>query len=663
MAAGAGNFRRWQMRFTHRHAQFIFRRMVFTRKNLDWWCERTILWLVLGLIAFAAAAFGAVDEWAMLVVEGGAAVVFILWAVRLWLSRRPKILWPPLAWAVVAFMALAVARYFTADIEYVARQEVMQVLLFGFLFFAVLNNLRSQDETEFVTLVLLVVATLIAGYAAAQLAHHSNHVWNQLSPYPGRASGTFISPNNLAGFLELLLPLTVAFLLVGKVNVTTRILLGYATLAMGVGLAATFSRGGWLATAAGLVLLLGILLGHRNHRLKAVILLFTLLAGGGLFATKYLAQTPGYMRRVAQPDTEGPGVLDLDSRLEMWRAAAQMWQDHFWFGVGPAHYDYRFREYRPETLQLRPDRAHNDYLNLLADWGAIGGVVVFTGMGVFIWGLFKTWPHVRRQENDFGSGQSNRFAFFLGVVGGLAALAVHSFMDFNLHIPANALVGVTLLALVSSNLRFATEQYWVRSVWPLRVTVTICLGVVALALAVDISRRAPETCWLARAAAAANFSDARIAALKKAFVAEPENFQTTYDLGECYRIQSLDGGVNYATRAQQALDWYAVGSRLNSHEGYNYLRSGMCLDWLGRHAAAEPFFHAAEACDPNGHYLVANIGWHYVETGDYAAARQWFQRAIRLSNYSEPMAENYLTICEARLLDQASGKWLLPSGF
>lgn len=654
------------MRFTRCHAQFIFCRMVFTRKNLDWWCVRAILWLVLGLIAFAAAAFGAVDEWAMLVVEGGAAAVFILWAVRLWLNRRPKILWPPLAWAVVVFMALAVVRYFTAEIEYVARQEVIQVLLFGFLFLAVMNNLRGQNETEFAVLALLVVATLIAGYAAAQLAHHSNHVWNQVSPYPGRASGTFISPNNLAGFLELLLPLAVAFLLVGKVNIVTRILLGYATLALGLGLAATFSRGGWLAAATGLVLLLGILLGHRNHRLKAVILLFALLAGGGFFVSKYLAQTPGYMRRVAEPKAEGPGVLQLDSsdsRIEMWRAAAQMWRNHFWFGVGPAHYDYRFREYRPETLQQRPDRAHNDYLNLLADWGAAGGLVVFAGMGVFIWCLFKTWPHVRRQENDFGSGQSNRFAFFLGAVGGLGALAVHSLMDFNLHIPANALVAATLLALVSSNLRFATEQYWVRLGWPLRGAATVCLGGVALVLATDISRRALETCWLARAVATDNFSDARIAALKNAFAAEPKNFQTAYDLGECYRTQSLNGGANYAALAQAALGWYATGIRLNPHDGYNFLRRGMCLDWLGRHAEAEPFFREAERRDPNGHYLVANIGCHYVETGDYAAARQWFQRALRLGNYSEPIAENYLAICEAKLLEQASEKRLLPSGF
>ena len=66
-----------------------------------------------------------------------------------------------------------------------------------------------------------------------------------------------------------------------------------------------------------------------------------------------------------------PSILTCGSNL--WMAAERMWRDHFWWGVGPAHYDYRFREYRPVNVQMRPDRAHNDYLNLLADWGTAGG--------------------------------------------------------------------------------------------------------------------------------------------------------------------------------------------------------------------------------------------------------------------------------------------------
>jgi len=637
--------------------------MFFNRKKLEAQCERGILLLTLAMLVFAPLAFGAVHTWALLVVQGLAAGVFVVWAIRLWVNRKPKLFWPPLAWVVVAFTLYALGRYFTADIEYVARQELLQVLLFAFLFFAVINNLHGQDETRIVCFVLIALGTLIASYAVAQLVQHSNQVWNMISPYPGRASGTYISPNNLSCFLAMLLPLTLAFLLVGRVHVVTRILLGYATLTMVAGLAVTFSRGGWLAAAAGFFLLLGILLGHRNHRLKAVLLLVVLAAGIGIFATQYLSKTIGYMERVSKPDSNGPSVMDNSSRLWMWGAAVRMWQDNIWWGVGPAHFDYRFRQYRPETLQMRPDRAHNDYLNLLADWGAVGGLIVFTGIGVLIVGLVKTWPHVRREEKDFGHGQSNRFAFFLGAVGSLTALAVHSLMDFNLHVPANALVGVTLLALVASNLRFATERHWFHAGGLLKLGLTVLLLTVAGYFVAHNWRLGQEARCLTLAGQQPNYSPERAAALEKAFACEPKNFTTAYEIGECYRTQSLDGGENYVTLAQQALTWYAVAAKLDAHDGYSFLRTGMCLDWLGRHTEAEAYFNQAEPLDPNGYYMVAGIGWHFVQTGDYAAARQWFIRSLWLSSENNEIARNYLQICETKLAEKASGQPMLPAGF
>ena len=56
----------------------------------------------------------------------------------------------------------------------------------------------------------------------------------------------------------------------------------------------------------------------------------------------------------------------------------------------------------------------------------------------------------------------------------------------------------------------------------------------------------------------------------------------------------------------------------------------MCLDWLGRHDEAGPYFSQAEALDPNGYYTVAIVGWHYVQIGDYAAAKPWLERSLRL---------------------------------
>jgi Flp pilus assembly protein TadD len=83
----------------------------------------------------------------------------------------------------------------------------------------------------------------------------------------------------------------------------------------------------------------------------------------------------------------------------------------------------------------------------------------------------------------------------------------------------------------------------------------------------------------------------------------------------------------------------------------------MALDWLGRHSEAEPYFAAAEARDPNGNFVVANIGWHYVQIGDYAAARQWFIRANELASGKNQIAINYLfEICQPKLVQRASGQ-------
>jgi tetratricopeptide (TPR) repeat protein len=495
------------------------------------------------------------------------------------------------------------------------------------------------------------------------LLNHSSLVWNVESGNVGRASGTYISPNHLAGLLVMLLPLTLGFLLVGRVSIITRVLLGYALLAMAAGLAVTFSRGGWVAGAVGILFVLGVLLFHANHRLKAILLLVGLLLGGSFFVTSYLSKTLGYMHRIKNPDAEAPGVLDLSSRAMMWQGAITMWRDHFWLGVGPAHYDYRFRQYRPEQLQLRPNRAHNDYLNLLADWGTVGGAIVFSGMGILMFSLRKIWPHVRREENSFGTGQSNRFAFFLGATGGLLALLAHSVVDFNLHMPANALVGLTLLGLLTSNIRFATERHWLHAGWPLKFGLTVVLAVGVAYVIFHEWHLTQENRWLTRADALPNFSPERIGALEKAYAYEPNNFQTAYAIGECYRTQSLDGGSDYAEKAMKAMNWYTLALGSNPWDGYSFLRTGMCLDWLGKYREAEPFFSQAEVRDPNGYYMLANIGWHYVQIGDYALARQWFLRSRKLDGGHNDIAKNYLAICEEKMAEKASGRPTLPAGF
>jgi len=628
--------------------------MAFNRRTLDSWCEQGILILVLAVLAFAPLAFGAVLTWTFLVVEALVIGAVLVWLVRIWGGYKPQILWPPLLWAAMAFVIYAVARYFTADVEYAARQELIRILLYAVLLALVVSNLCSQDSVEIVALTLTVVAVCAASFALYQFAHHSNHVWFRTSPYPGRASGTYINPDHFAGFLELVLPLPLAFLLAGRVGVVTRVLLVYATLAILGGILVTFSRGGWVATGAGIALLFGFLLCHRNHRWWAMLVLLVLL-GTGFVINKAISHSPSYTRRVARMDDSQPSVLDLSTRLQMWNAALQMGKDHPWCGVGPGHFDVVFPNYRPQPFQMRPDHAHCDYLELFADWGMVGSIIVFGGVGIFIFGLIQTWPHIRRQENDLGSAMSNRYAFFLGTVCGLFALGVHSLVDFNLHIPANAIVGVVLLGLIMSNIRFATKRYWAGMQIPLKSVATIILCSVIVYLCAQMWRRGAEELWLVKAEQLSPFSPEQVEDLKKALTYQPADYQTTYNIGECYWARSLNGDEDYADQANQALSYYTMSAKLNMHDPDSRVRSGSCLDWLGRHDEAEKLFSEAELRDPNGDFVAGNIGWHFMQVGDYSAARQWFIRANKLGR--NPTAQSYLyDVCQPKLLDRGSGR-------
>src|SRR5207253_4160500 len=109
----------------------------------------------------------------------------------------------------------------------------------------------------------------------------------------------------------------------------------------------------------------------------------------------------------------------------------EMWQENYWTGVGPAHFDVRYRWYRPRLaqLQVRPEYVHNDYLNTLADYGIIGFALGTAVVGVFWLGVVRIWRYVRR-GNDLGSRASTRAAIVLGACTGIGALILHCFVEF-----------------------------------------------------------------------------------------------------------------------------------------------------------------------------------------------------------------------------------------
>lgn len=616
------------------------------RERLDAFCERGIHVLMVVLLVFGPLALGGTHAEFFAVMAGLAAAMLLLWLVRIWIKADFALLWPPLAWAVTAFLLYAVLRGHEAVVEYTARGELLHIALYGTVFFIALNNLNRQHSANWVASALIAVATFAAMYALYQFLTKSGLVWHFVRPasYAGRGSGTYICPNHLAGLLEIALPLALAYLLSGRLGHLARILAGYAVLVMIAGLVSTESRGGWAAAALSLLVLMAVLLGQRGQRLPALIVLVGLTVAA-VWIISEVKTTSERVQKALNPDK-----LD-DPRFNIWPAAVKIWQANVWWGAGPGHFDHLYRLHRDGRIQARPGRAHNDYLDTLADYGVVGATLVAAAFVLVFAGVFRVWKHVQRDGDDFRSRQSNRAAFVLGGSVALLSLLLHAVVDFNFHIPANATAAVVIMALLAAHVRFATDDHWVRPGLAARAALTALGLVAALWLWNGAIQRAQERTLLTSSNAAPN-AEVQLDLLRQAHALEPANAETCFSIGEVLRVTASDRPANYRELATEAMEWFDRAWTLNPYDGYSRLRYGMCLDLLGDHRLATRYFLRALELDPNGGFTLAHVAWHYAQLEDWAKVKEFTERSMKVQPNNNRMAELFYEAAVERLAEQ-----------
>ena len=599
------------------------------------------------LLGFGPLALGGTHAEFFAVMAGLGLTALLLWLVRLWVAPEPTLLWPPMAWAVVAFLLYAVLRYHSALVEYTARGELLRVALYAVVFFVVLNNLNRHASANWVVGTMLAVAAFAAMYGVYQALTKSTLVWNYVrwEGYVGRGSGTYICPNHLAGWLELTLPLGLAYLLAGRLSHLARILVGYAVLVILAGLAATESRGAWMATALALLGFFAVLLGQRGQRIPALLLMLLLVGAAAWFVVQAGASSDRVQQLVNMDST-------ADARMHIWPAAVKIWQANFWWGAGPAHFDHLFRIYRDPQVQARPERAHNDYLNTLADWGVVGAALVAVALVLVFWSVGRIWPHVQREGDDLRSRQSNRMAFVLGATTGLVALLLHGVTDFNFHIPANALAAVALMALVTAHWRFATADYRVPLGFAGRGAVTV-LGLVGAAwLGQQATLRGIERGLLVQSDDVRGTRASQLALLRQAHALEPMNPQTCFGIGEVLRTEAWERQPGYQETAEEAMTWFERAWQLNPYDGYARLRYGMCLDLLGERRQATRYFLRALELDPNGAFTLTHVGWHYCQLEDWETARRYLEQSAKMGGVDHTTTSIFLQLAKDRIAEK-----------
>lgn len=325
------------------------------------------------------------------------------------------------------------------------------LLALGLWFVMLKTCFLSHRLLEWSLWVLLALGVIQGLYGMVQaLVPNLGVLWiGYLKSGLGNARGTWINRNHFAGFMGMMLPLLLGFCL-SRVQWGTTLKLktllesdrihqhGLFLLALAImALALLFSksRAGIIAMLMGMGTFLFLIRGRDRALPKRFWMIIGILSGLTLFYGLRIGFDPIIDRFMA---------LDQgNSRLDYWKDSLTIIADHP-LGIGLASFKNVFPVYNVTSLTetVTPHYLHNDVLQLLVETGWPGFFLIIGSYLVFLADSFR---RIRRM--DF-YGDPLRYFIAVGAFSGLVSMSFHSFFDFNLQIPANAIYFVMLLAMV-----------------------------------------------------------------------------------------------------------------------------------------------------------------------------------------------------------------------
>jgi O-antigen ligase len=313
----------------------------------------------------------------------------------------------------------------------------------------------SSSRKSLLVRVLMFLGLFEAAYGMAQyLANWQKIFWMNKVYYTSEATGTYINHNHFAGFLELTFPFMLAWVFYyfriwqdgrrrGRSHADRAVTsaasiqsLLYSFLLVVTVVAVIFSRSRAGILAALFTVLFLAILAQLKTRRKAWTLglgAFLLIAiGYGL----WIGLNPVVGRFEAFKG--GAEYLEEEGRLPIWKSTIAMIHDHRLTGMGLGTYTSAIRHYQTYLVNYTVTHAHSDFLELTAGTGLIGAVLLFVPIFILLGMMVHSFLTDPRRF---------RPAVTLGCIGGTLALLIHSVADFNLQIPANALVFAVVLGI------------------------------------------------------------------------------------------------------------------------------------------------------------------------------------------------------------------------
>jgi O-antigen ligase len=390
-------------------------------------------WLRIGLcllLAFSVLSFGAVEVWSQSLLEMGAALLFLGWAVLAFRNPNAKIRWSPLNWPLLGFVGIGLSQLAFRGTAYpfLTRTELLKLAAYLLIFFLTAQAFRTRAELSQLAWFVVALCFAVSLFGIIQYFTSDNELyWIHNLKIQGEPFGPFVNRNHFAGFLELTLPVGLALMIFRSVRRDLFLLTTLLTIVPISAVVLSGSRGGIVGFAfeVGVLALLArsgrTRLGKGSHGIAIGILMLAALA---------LIGWVGAGRAIERFSKLSSHEIPTDRRVSMFRGAAHIFLAYPVKGCGLGTLVDVYPRYETAYDGKLVDHVHNDYIEALAETGILGGLC----------GLAFLWLFYREARKHFIAEQGHLSrALHAAAIAAVSGLLVHSFVDFNLHIPSNAL--------------------------------------------------------------------------------------------------------------------------------------------------------------------------------------------------------------------------------
>jgi O-antigen ligase len=407
--------------------------------------DSVVLYGVVSLLLFAPLAFGAVQPWSTFVLEVGAVLLFALWVARQAASAVVQFTSNPLFLPMLVFAALIVLQLATGTsaYRYHTFSSALLYCAYGLLCFLVVQCLRRTAQVKTLALVFSGYGFVLAMFALLQsITSNGKLYWLRTPRFGGWIYGPYVNHNHYAGLMEMLVPIPLVFFLTHRARGTRKAM---AALAAGVMASTIFlsgSRGGMAAFMVQMAVLAVVLLKQRKAHRSSVGLSFFLLIVIGLLI--WLGGTE-LTKRVVSINVEARQELSGGVRMAIDRDGLKMYARRPLLGWGLGVFPDVYPRYRTFYTNFYINEAHNDYLQLLIEMGTLG-------FATMIWFIVLLFRSAIRKLGSWTEDTNGTIA--LAAMLGSLGILVHSFVDFNVQIPANAALFYVLCVVAAFEPRF-----------------------------------------------------------------------------------------------------------------------------------------------------------------------------------------------------------------